>query len=43
MESDREVLDRLMGIVTQHFAEINGRLVLLVDDPGCAFPDELRD
>lgn len=43
LESDPEVLDRVMGIVTQHFAEINGHLVLLVDDPGYAFPDERRD
>lgn len=43
LESDPEVLDRVMGIVTQHFAEINNHLVLLVDDPGYAFPDERRD
>jgi len=43
LETDLEVMDRMMGIVADHVGEVNGRLVLVVDDPGCAFPDERSD
>jgi hypothetical protein len=43
LESDQEVMDRVMGIVVEHMGEVNGRLVLLVDDPGWVFPDERSD